>query len=185
MSNLKAVAEAKHTDSFILEKFYTPKEIVRYCAKELIQDLKKLEVASGSDALKLNPSLFTSDVNKDVSFKLIKAIHKEFLPSVEVSEHQMMIYLSHCAANKGKIFSVPVSSDIEKAIQGLASHNNSNDAKHYKKIAFSFTDPLKRRYMKLFKASHWGIETKPWDEVVKICQERGIDASKLEYNATS
>lgn len=80
MSNLKSVAKAMFTDKFILEKFYTPKEIVRYCAKELIQELKKWEVSSGSDSLKLNPSLFTSDVNKDISFKFVKSIHKEFLP---------------------------------------------------------------------------------------------------------
>lgn len=80
-----------------------------------------------------------------------------------------MIYLSHCATHKGKVFNFPVSNDIDKSIQNLASHNNSNDAKHYKKIAFSFTDPLKRQYLKLFKTSHWGIETKPWEDIVKIC----------------
>ena len=115
----------------------------------------------------------------------MKSIHKEFLPQVEVSEHQMMLYLSHCSVHKANIFGSPVSSDIEKALQSLATHNTANDAKHYKKIAFSFTDPLKRRYMKLFKLAHWGIETKPWDEIVKVCEERGIDASKLEYNANS
>lgn len=185
MSNLKSVAEQIHTDDFILKKFYTSKEIVRYCAKELVQDLKKLEVSSGSDALKLNPSFFTSDVNKDISFKFVKSIHKEFLPQVEVSEHQMMIYLSHCTSNKGKIFSTQVGTNLDEVIKSLASQNNSGDTKHYKKMAFSFTDKLKRRYMKLFKSSHWGIETKPWDEIVKICEQKGIDASKLEYNATS
>lgn len=45
-NDLKKIATSHFTNEFIMTKFYTPKDVVRYCAKELIADLKKWDVAA-------------------------------------------------------------------------------------------------------------------------------------------
>jgi len=46
-------------------------------------------------------------------------------------------------------------------------------------------DVFKKSYFKIFKTNHWGITPKSWEEITKVCKERGIDASALEYNETT
>jgi hypothetical protein len=47
---------------------------------------------------------------------------------------------------------------------------------------YNCMDNFKKIYLQGFKACHWGVTPKSWDEIVEICKAKGIDASKLEYN---
>jgi hypothetical protein len=186
MQGLEAAVLAKYTDEMISQKFYTSKEVIRYCKKSLVKEMASLEATGSKDSIALKPSAFTSDVNNDISYKLIKTIFKEVVPGVELKSEQALLYLAHCESKKANCELEPLTITLEEAKVKLSESISNNESSGIKKrIMYSCMDEFKRRYFKIFKANHWGVKPKSWEEIVAVCKERGIDYSKLEYNETT
>lgn len=109
--------------------------------------------------IQIDPALFTGDVNQDISFKIIKGIHKEVLASTEISERFIIVLLVHVMTNKEQVYTTTVQTDFKKVVESaLAAKNTGEKEKQfYKRLAFSYTNDLKKKYFTLYKESHWGI----------------------------
>lgn len=145
--------------------------------------MASLEATGSSNSIKLNPNAFTSDINNDISFKLIKTIFKEVLPETPVKSENAMIYLAHCVNHTTNSETEPVTVTMDEAkfkLTEVISKNESGGIK--KKLMYSCMDSFKKTYIKVFKTNHWGVTPKSWDEICAICKIKGIDVSKLEYN---
>jgi hypothetical protein len=184
MSGLQEAIMAKYTPEYISQKFYTTQEVVRHCRNNLIDEMSALEVQGSSNNIKLIPSAFTSDVNNDISFKLLKTIFKEVLPSTPLKSEESMLFLGHCTQKGSNAEYEPIEITMEEAKIKLttAVSSSSESAGLKKRIMYACMDQFKKTYLKSFKGNHWGVTPKSWEEIVKICEEKGIDASKLDYN---
>lgn len=157
---------------------FTSKEIVKHCKKQLPKVMEDLQKQISGNAVSINPGAFTADVNSDLPFKLIKSIYKKVLPDKELVIEEALIYIGHYLLHNDKSTSTPLTLTMDQAKGEISSSINNKGVDSVKtKIQYRCMDKFQKLYMEGFKAKHWGIMPKTWEEIVEICQQKKIDAS--------
>jgi len=178
--DVKSLLLAKYNPRYILETFYTSKELVRHIKNNCNKEIAELKGKSNSKGLQIIQSAFTADINSLVNLNVVTSVIKSIGGKV-LTDDWKFLFLAHSIDKLG--INSPISEDIEQAKIKLASKIASKSDKTLgKRITFQLMDKLQRDYFDAFKTVHWNIKPLSWEEIKAHCEANHKDISKLNFN---
>lgn len=184
--NIKEILKKKYTTEHIMKTFYTGQQIKTHLKVNLEKEIKESESIGASSKTILNKSIYTADINDNLSYEVTKRLSNE-AAGIVLTDEDVLNYLAHCVkfATKEERYSNLLSAEQNASTQILAKEFMTKDdtsKKLIKRINYQLLDELGQVYYNQFKKLHWNTIPLKKEEIEKECADRKIDIQTLGYN---